>query len=110
MGAGGRTPDIHGFGAAWPGNQSFRLEPENAVALAPGVLVIGVAPGVVPALGITWQVDFTQPVVVVPTATDAAGKAVVRSATLCAQFAVADQQAAAGVATSRGLRFEVVPK
>jgi hypothetical protein len=116
-GAGGRVPAVHAFGAAFQGNQRFKIELEGASPSAPVLLVVGVAAAELTVQGAEVLVDPTKPIAVIPAQTDAAGNAAVALpvpgpdvgsvGVLFAQWLIADGQATGGVATSRGMRFEV---
>ncbi len=110
------APEIYSFGAAFAGNANFAVELDNAPANASVVLLLGAASGNTAVAGVQLAVDLSQPVIAVTAQTDAAGTVRVpiavppgdaTSGVVYAQFVVTDPGAAAGLAATRGMRFDV---
>jgi len=123
-GSGGFTPTIAGYGGCPAiGSAAFRIDCEQVLGGAQGVLIIGVGRSAVPFRGAFLLVDLTLPHVLVPIAASgpagAAGAGEVHflvpvpnqpqavGLEVDAQLAIFDPGAALGLATSPGLAFVI---
>ena len=118
-GAGG-VPSIHTHGAAFLGNANFRLEVEDARPASAALLLLGTARAELSVAGLTIHVDVLSaqnPYLLAGAATDNTGKASLsapipnvvafRGVKLNAQYFVVDPTTVVGLASTRGLEFEL---
>lgn len=115
-GTGGRTPELHGFGAAWAGNASFAIEVENARPNSPGILIVSDRKASQTFAGLPINVSLGN-VAIVDIATNSAGKArvnvpvpaTVASGKIYAQAFVRDSGAGnlLRLAATKGLEIDV---
>jgi len=119
-GTGGRAPVVdYGGGFAQVNRSTFKLEVTDAAANAPFALLVGAASASTPVLGVTINVDLTQPYVLIAAAADARGRASLNVAipnqanlgggTIYAQAVTADAGGPQGLAASRGFRVTICP-
>ena len=114
-GGGSSAPSIHTHGASFAGNAAFALQAEGAAPGARGTLLLGVAPGQLTVAGLTLLVDIGRPVLSVPVLADGSGlvSVPIRLAAglprvkLYAQFLIQSAVGPLGLASSRGLEFEI---
>jgi hypothetical protein len=113
--AGAHSPELHAFGAAWNGNDHYRLDVAAAQPSTAGVLLLGVGAADFTVLGVRVLVDLGLFHGAVPLVTNGAGAAAVAlpvpelavSGTLYAQALVLDAGGALGIAATRGLEIEL---
>ncbi|MEM7206136.1 MAG: choice-of-anchor B family protein [Planctomycetota bacterium] len=115
VGSGGRpAPTIHGYGAAYAGNNNFALELDGAAPGTQAVLLVGVASASVTFRGLPILVDPTQPTLIALATADGAGNARVAlpipattpDATLYAQWFAVDAGGPFGFTATEGIEFE----
>jgi len=112
---GGTEPAIYPFGAAWAGNQNYRIDIEGAASSASGALFLGTGSASAPLLGVEVLVDLSGPYVAVPVTADAGGTAKVPlpipdpviSGRLFAQGVLFDPTAAQGISATQGIQLDL---
>lgn len=114
-GTAGQVPEVHTFGAAFAGNNNFRIDIEKAAPNSQVALLIGAKDSSVTVLSANILVDLGAPLLVANLQADANGDVSVSipigdlvPGAVFAQALVLDSGAAQGIAASRGLRFDVV--
>ena len=114
-GRGGHAPAIHSFGSAFQGNELFALELEGAPAGASAELTLSTAAADLLVGGVRVLVSVDAQIGIYPATTDASGRAriplpvdgTLPAGKLFAQWIVTDGAAPGGLASTRGLEFEV---
>ena len=118
VGANGRMPEAHTFGAPYLGNSSFKLDLRRGRANSPAVVVIGLGRASLTVAGIPINVNLGSPTpIVLGLTTDSNGEAslpagvpntaALRGQKFNVQWAVRDAGHSSGVAASRGQEIEL---
>jgi len=119
-GTGGKTPAVdYAGGFAQVGRTTFQLECTDMAPSAPLALIVGTAQASTPVIGITLNVDLTQPHVILAAGASAQGTVSVNvplpghagaaGATIYAQVITADAAGPQGLAASKGFRVAICP-